>query len=102
VVPRTDHPRWWDVRRAQNRKPASYRCPLCGEMLPALSEHVLLKPEGEATGRRHAHLSCVMAARKAGKLPTRDEWEKAQKANSPPEPRPPGRGRLFDRFRRAP
>jgi len=27
--------RWWAIRRAQNRKPATYRCPLCGRHLPA-------------------------------------------------------------------
>ena len=67
-------PRWWTVRRAQNRKPATYRCPLCGRYLPALSEHMLLAPEGDASRRRHAHTDCVLQARKAGRLPTRDEW----------------------------
>jgi hypothetical protein len=70
--------RWWDARRAQNRKPASYRCPLCGELLPALSEHMLLVPEGDSSRRRHAHTGCVMRARRAGRLPTRGEWERAQ------------------------
>jgi hypothetical protein len=71
-------PRWWSVRRAQNRKPATYRCPLCGRHLPALSEHVLMFPEGDHGRRRHAHTECVVAARKAGKLPTREEWLKTQ------------------------
>jgi hypothetical protein len=71
------------MRRAQNRKPATYRCPLCGRHLPALSEHMLLYPEGQAQGRRHAHSECVLAARKAGRLPTRDEWQRTQ-------PRRPG------------
>jgi hypothetical protein len=75
--------RWWSVRRAQNRKPATYRCPLCGGFLPALSEHVLLAPEGDASRRRHAHSQCVMRARQQGRLPARDEWLRAQ-------PRPPG------------
>ena len=70
--------RWYTVRRAQNRKPATYRCPLCGRHLPALSEHLLMYPEGDSSGRRHAHTECVMAARKAGKLPTREEWQKTQ------------------------
>lgn len=69
-------PRWWEVRRAQNRKPATYRCPLCGELLPALSEHMLLFPEGDHGRRRHAHTRCVMQARKAGRLPTREEWQR--------------------------
>jgi hypothetical protein len=70
--------RWWFVRRAQNRKPATYRCPLCGRRLPALSEHMLMLPEGRADGRRHAHTECVLAARRAGGLPTREEWLRTQ------------------------
>ena len=70
--------RWWLVRRAQNRKPATYTCPLCGRYLPALSEHMLLFPEGDTSRRRHAHTDCVIAARRAGKLPTRDEWLETQ------------------------
>src|SRR5947209_19124623 len=86
--------RWWQVRRAQNRKPATYRCPLCGEYLPALSEHVLLVPEGDSSRRRHAHTQCVLAARRAGKLPTREEWLRTQ-------PQPPGRwAALIDRLKR--
>jgi len=74
--------RWWSIRRAQNLKPATYRCPLCGRHLPALSEHMLITPEGDSQRRRHAHMECVLAARRAGKLPTRDEWLRSQ-------PRPP-------------
>ena len=70
--------RWWYLRRAQNRKPATYRCPLCGRYLPALSEHMLMLPEGDSTRRRHAHLECVIAARRAGRLPTREEWMATQ------------------------
>jgi hypothetical protein len=76
-------PRWWSVRRAQNRKPATYRCPLCGKYLPALSEHMLIVPEGRSERRRHAHSTCVLAARRAGRLPTREEWLRKQ-------PRAPG------------
>ncbi|MEA2282800.1 MAG: hypothetical protein QOK21_3407 [Solirubrobacteraceae bacterium] len=75
--------RWWTVRRAQNRKPATYRCPFCGGYLPALSEHVLVMPEGDASRRRHAHTACALAERKAGRLPDRDEWRRTQ-------PRDPG------------
>ena len=89
-----DSPRWWDIRRAQNRKPASYRCPLCGERLPALSEHMLMFPEGDHSRRRHAHTECVMRARRQGRLPTRSEWERTQ-------PRPPAMwARLLRRVRR--
>ena len=73
---KTAEPRWWEVRRAQNRKPSTYRCPLCGELLPSLSEHMLLFPEGDHSRRRHAHTACVMRAREQGRLPTRDEWER--------------------------
>lgn len=81
--------RWWTIRRAQNRKPATYRCPLCGQHLPALSEHMLIAPEGDSSRRRHAHTACVLNARKAGRLPTREEWLRTQ-------PRPP---RLKERIR---
>jgi hypothetical protein len=67
--------RWYAVRPAANRKPATYRCPLCGGMLPALSEHVLVTPEGDASRRRHAHAECVMEARREGRLPLREEGE---------------------------
>jgi hypothetical protein len=79
--------RWYTVRRAQNRKPATYRCPLCGKLLPALSEHMLITPEGDSARRRHAHSACVLEARRAGRLPTRDEWEATQ-PKSPPRPGP--------------
>lgn len=74
----TAEARWWEVRRAQNLKPTTYRCPFCGEQLPALSEHMLLFPEGDHSRRRHAHSACVMRARAQGRLPLRDEWERAQ------------------------
>jgi hypothetical protein len=72
-------PLWWEARRAQNRKPATYTCPLCHRLLPALSEHMLLFPEGDHSLRRHAHTTCVMRARKEGRLPTREEWLAAQR-----------------------
>jgi hypothetical protein len=78
--------RWWEVRRAQNRKPTTYRCPLCGGHLPALSEHMLMFPEGDRARRRHAHSACVLDARRAGRLPTRDEWQRTP----PSSPRQPG------------
>ena len=87
-------PRWYELRPAQNRKPATYRCPLCGRHLPAFSEHVLLFPEGDHSRRRHAHSECVMRARSAGRLATRGEWQALQ-------PRAPGRlSRIIDRIRR--
>jgi hypothetical protein len=68
------------VRRAANRKPATYRCPLCGHHLPALSEHMLIAPEGDTRRRRHAHTACVLAARARGELVLRDEWLRDQPA----------------------
>jgi hypothetical protein len=44
---------------------------------------MLLFPEGDRGRRRHAHTECVMSARQAGRLPTREEWLKTQ-------PREPG------------
>ena len=77
MLGRMADPRWWAVRRAQNLKPSTYRCPLCGRHLPALSEHMLLFPEGDRSRRRHAHTQCVLRARRSGRLPTRGEWLKA-------------------------
>jgi hypothetical protein len=68
-------PRWWTMRRAQSRRPATYRCPFCGELLHASSEHVLVAPEGDVERRRHAHLACAQAERRAGRLRTQDEVE---------------------------
>ncbi len=82
--------RWWAVRPAQNLKPQTYICPLCDQQLPALSEHMLIVPEGDASRRRHAHSECVAEARRAGGLPTVDEWRKRQ----------PSRPRLQTRLRR--
>jgi hypothetical protein len=67
--------RWYAVRPARNRKPATYRCPLCGGLLPALSDHMLVLPEGDASRRRHAHVSCVMKGRRDGRLLLREEIE---------------------------
>ena len=67
--------RWYTLRRAGSTKPATYRCPFCKELLPALSAHVLIKPEGDPQRRRHAHTACVLAERQAGRLPLREEVE---------------------------
>ena len=84
-MPWADGAHWYDWRQAQNRKPAQYRCPICGRQLPAMSDHMLLFPEGDHARRRHAHSACVFKARRAGQLPTRSEWERSQ--------RPTGQGR---------
>jgi hypothetical protein len=67
--------RWYAVRRAVSAKPASYRCPLCGKRFPAMLEHLLVVPEGDASRRRHAHAECVRRARAAGRLRLREEVE---------------------------
>lgn len=101
-MPKAPKPRWWQARRAQNRKPATYCCPLCGKLLPAVSEHMLIVPEGDAARRRHAHSECVLSARRAGRLPTREEWQRTQ-----PRPAKPAgawtrlRERLASRHRQA-
>jgi hypothetical protein len=65
--------RWYVVRPAANRKPSTYRCPLCGGLLPALSAHMLVLPEGDPSRRRHAHTDCVLRARELGSLSLREE-----------------------------
>ncbi len=71
------------MRAAQNLKPSTYTCPFCGKHLSALSEHVLIAPEDDRSKRRHAHMECVRKARAAGRLPTRDEWLKAERGPRP-------------------
>src|SRR5262249_29488901 len=83
LTPELGQARWWATRPAQSSKPATYRCPFCGGRLHAMSAHTLIAPEGDAERRRHAHTECVLRARKAGTLPTYDEWRATQ-------PRRPG------------
>jgi hypothetical protein len=73
---------WWAVRRAHSQKPATYACPLCGRRLHAMSEHLLIAPEGNAELRRHAHTECVLAARKGGTFKTYDDWRATQPRRS--------------------
>ena len=74
-MPPLSQARWYVVRRATNTKPATYTCPLCGRFLPALTEHALILPDGDPRRRRHAHTACVVKARRAGRLPLREEVE---------------------------
>ena len=53
---------WWSIRPVRSLKPATYRCPICGDLLHAMSDHVLIAPEGDTSRRRHAHVECVRAA----------------------------------------
>lgn len=73
-----DDARWWTIRAASNLKPATYRCPLCGQLLHAMSDHVLITPEGQSGRRRHAHTECVARARREGEMLTYDEWSATQ------------------------
>ena len=66
MVAKLEQARWWAIRPVRSRKPATYRCPLCGLRLHAMSDHVLISPEGDGDRRRHAHRECVLAAREAG------------------------------------
>ena len=82
------------MRAAHSRKPATYRCPICGRHLPALTDHMLIFPEEDKSRRRHAHTKCVLAARKRGEMTMRDEWLRTQ-------PRPPSLWRrLLSRAKR--
>jgi hypothetical protein len=69
-------PRWWTARRASSGQPRTYRCPFCDELLHAMSEHVVIAPEGDVSRRRHAHLACVQAERAAGRFVLEDEWRR--------------------------
>jgi hypothetical protein len=71
--------RWWAMRPAQSQKASTYVCPLCDGLLHAMSAHALIAPEGDVSKRRHAHMECVVAARKRGELRTEDEWRAAQR-----------------------
>jgi hypothetical protein len=64
---------WWTIRRAQSNRPVTYRCPFCGELLHAMSEHVVIAPEGDVDRRRHAHMNCVRAERAAGRFKLYDD-----------------------------
>ena len=75
--------RWWTVAAGAEPQARDLPLPFCGRHLPALSEHVLIMPEGDATRRRHAHTACALAERRAGRLPDRDEYRATQ-------PREPG------------
>ena len=72
-----DQVRWWDIRSAQGRQAKTYTCPICHGMFLAMVPNVLLSPEGDRGRRRHAHVECVAAQRRAGKLLTRAEWERS-------------------------
>ncbi len=67
--------RWYAIRPAGSTKPATYRCPFCRRHLPALTDHLLVLPDGDPTRRRHAHTACVARARAGGRLPLREEVE---------------------------
>jgi len=53
---------WWAIRPVRSLKPATYTCPICRQLLHAMSDHLLIAPEGDASRRRHAHVECVRRA----------------------------------------
>lgn len=75
-------PQWWELRRrVSSSRPATYRCPFCNRLLHAMSDHVLIAPEGDSSRRRHAHTDCVARAREAGRLLTYDDWRRQQRGD---------------------
>ena len=75
-------PEWWEVRRrVSSSRPATYRGPFCNRLLHAMSDHVLIAPEGDSNRRRHAHVECVARAREAGRFLTYDDWRTAQRGS---------------------
>lgn len=67
------------MRRAQNMKPSTYRCPFCRKHLASMTDHVLIAPEDDRSKRRHAHWECVQKARAEGKLPSQSEWRESKR-----------------------
>ncbi|SFW86605.1 hypothetical protein SAMN04489730_6432 [Amycolatopsis australiensis] len=65
--------------RAGSRRPTP--APLPGALL-AMTPHTLRFPESDRDRTRHAHIACVAAQHKAGKLLTRAEWERSQRPQS--------------------
>ena len=70
------------VGGAPGREPQAGDLPLpdLRAPLPALSEHMLLFPDGDPRRRRHAHTACVLRARAAGRLPLKEDWQAKQPA----------------------
>ena len=67
------------MRRAQNPKPSTYRCPFCDQRLHAMSEHVVIAPEGDRSAPApRAHRVRRGRAPASGELPTYDDWRAAQ------------------------
>jgi hypothetical protein len=75
-------PEWWAVRPAHSGSPKTYTCPFCNQRLHAMSEHLVIAPEGDVEQRRHAHMECVLAVRKAGTFKTYDDWREKQPRRS--------------------
>ena len=53
--------RWQVIRPARSLRPATYRCPFCRQLLHAMSDHLIVAPDGDVSRRRHAHIECVRA-----------------------------------------
>ena len=48
-MPRLEKAAWWAIRPVRSRATATYRCPLCGFQLHAMSDHMLIAPEGDGS-----------------------------------------------------
>jgi hypothetical protein len=44
---------------------------------------MLIAPEGDTRRRRHAHTACVLAARRRGEMPLREDWLRTQPRRPP-------------------
>ena len=58
---------WYSHPAGAEPEAGDVPCPLCGYQLHAMSDHVLIAPEGDTSRRRHAHLECVAAANLPGR-----------------------------------
>lgn len=61
-----------------------------------MSDHILVKPEGDPKRRRHAHSLCVLNSRTRGELPTAEEYKRSLRQQQP-QPPPGPFSRLFRR-----
>ena len=59
---------------AASRPPTAARS--ANGLLHAMSDHVLIAPEGDSNRRRHAHTDCVARARAPARLRTYDDWRR--------------------------
>ena len=75
--------RWWSVRPAEEPQARDLYLPVL-RPVPARDQraHAGFCRRATRDAVRHAHTACALAARKAGRLPSRDEWLATLKATS--------------------